>query len=279
MRIILGKDDFVFELDIILARADFASEDLEVGLEVFGDLVVDEVELDAPHVHIVFEEGDRELVLELRRLTHTDEVLLDALRSKGTSLASELGSHVLELLLQQLLVRFSDLFFRVLLDLAHLLHLFGFSLFEGLVCDLDATLALGLHDLVHLFEVLAVVFVELDLCGHECLTGVPLVLENEQVADDDVVLIGHHHDVVCGVLGVSVFLDDLDDADDETIPEGVNAVLPHLLPAAVSRSVAVGCREVGTRVDSLAVGGTCSHEGSVGEVAETVSHDGVPVLH
>jgi hypothetical protein len=54
--VILWEDNLIFKLAFFDVLVCFYSESLEVFLEFFTYLILGEVELDPPHIHIVFEE-------------------------------------------------------------------------------------------------------------------------------------------------------------------------------------------------------------------------------
>ena len=133
--------------------------------ELGADLVVLQVELHSPNVHVIFKEIHQDFVLEFARGQETCIVLLDSLSGKSRSLASQPRSHLLEVFLEFFLLHapiFND---RFLLDFLHFFLLQVFPLFEVLVRLFNARFSFGLAQLSQLFEVLRVVLIKFNLRG------------------------------------------------------------------------------------------------------------------
>ena len=63
-RVVFREDHFIFQLAILGVLVGLLGKHLEVCLKVLTDLILGEVELDTPDIHIVLEEFNADLLFE-----------------------------------------------------------------------------------------------------------------------------------------------------------------------------------------------------------------------
>jgi hypothetical protein len=185
-----------------------------------------QIELNTPDIHIILEEINGDLVFELARSKEPRVVFLYPLSSECGALASELSTHLLEVLLELFLLHPSVLDDRFLLNLLQINALLHLPLFELLVGLFYActTLSLELHG--YCFQVIVVMLIKGYLRGLDRIVHV--VLDYQEVTDNNIIFIRHYHYIIGRILRVSRFLDDLNYSDEEITFKIFDAVLPLL---------------------------------------------------